>query len=924
MPPAPELPCPFRNCGRKFYNSSGRTQHVNVVHRELTPPPNVDERGEEHAFVYHRHPVLTGKPCDDHGNNLPQYSPPVPEAPKTAPGSWHPLEDRIAFDFAYHEFVVQKGSEGSTNQALDIWAAAVRKHGGEIPWENSKAMYALLDEIQHGSCSWNSLKMRWNGPLPENPPKWMTETYELCLRDSRKLLHQQLRTPDFKGKTRYVAFRQFDEQGNRVWSDLMSSDWAWKQANQIAADHPNDAPGATFIPIVAGSDKTTVSVATGHQMFHPVYMGPGSITNTARRAHGNGMLPVGFLPIPKVTSHEQKDPEFAKFARQLYHTCLALIFEPLKPGMTEPEIVRCPDGHLRRVFYGLGPYIADYPEQVYLAGIVQGWCPKCDANPKALDAKGALRRSHQKTDILMEFFDTGVLWSDFGVRCDYKPFTYHFPRADIHELLSPDLLHQVIKGTFKDHIVTWVYEYLVATEGEAAAKAKQADIDRRISVVPIYPGLRRFPEGRNFEQWTGNDSKALMKVYLACIVGYVPARMVQCLSAFLDFCYIARQNSLSTADLAKLEDALQRFHELRDVFIDAGVRDSISLPRQHSLVHYARSIRLFGSPNGLCSSITESKHIVAVKKPWRCSSRYHALCQMLRRILREEKLDAARQEFTKQGMMQFSTSVYTEMVQNGWVPEPLEDEDEEELLRDEDDLGPSVGPKVLSSIKLAKTTEPGYPTGLYDLATYIDSLATFPPAFRRFLWSINNPESERPTHTIPIDECPSFSGKIYVYHSAIAHYYAPSDLCGAGGMYHERIRSTPCWQKSFPRRDTVLVEVDEDLLGMRGMVVGRVFLFFSFKFQGQKYSCAFVHWLELHGQDPDSETGLWIVKPEFLGNQPSMAVVEVDCIARGAHLLPIFGNTPIPATLHFSQSLDVFRAFFVNRHIDHHAHQFIY
>ena len=34
----------------------------------------------------------------------------------------------------------------------------------------------------------------------------------------------------------------------------------------------------------------------------------------------------------------------------------------------------------------------------------------------------------------------------------------------------------------------------------------------RIALVPPYPGLRRFKQGRNFQQWTGNDSKALMKV----------------------------------------------------------------------------------------------------------------------------------------------------------------------------------------------------------------------------------------------------------------------------------------------------------------------------------------------------------------------------------------------------------------------------
>ena len=54
-----------------------------------------------------------------------------------------------------------------------------------------------------------------------------------------------------------------------------------------------------FVPIVAGSDKTTVLVATGHQEYHPIYVSVRNLTNTARRAHRNGVLPVAFLPIPK-------------------------------------------------------------------------------------------------------------------------------------------------------------------------------------------------------------------------------------------------------------------------------------------------------------------------------------------------------------------------------------------------------------------------------------------------------------------------------------------------------------------------------------------------------------------------------------------------------------------------------------------------
>ena len=34
----------------------------------------------------------------------------------------------------------------------------------------------------------------------------------------------------------------------------------------------------------------------------------------------------------------------------------------------------------------------------------------------------------------------------------------------------------------------------------------------RIATVTLFAGLRHFPHGHNFKQWTGNDSKALMKV----------------------------------------------------------------------------------------------------------------------------------------------------------------------------------------------------------------------------------------------------------------------------------------------------------------------------------------------------------------------------------------------------------------------------
>ncbi|KAN0134193.1 hypothetical protein V8E53_007965, partial [Lactarius tabidus] len=441
---------------------------------------------------------------------------------------------------------------------------------------------------------------------------------------------------------------------------------------------------------------------------------------------------------------QRKWPEYQIFCRQLYHSCLELlVFAPLKPYMTKPRIMKCPDGHFRRTIFSLGPYIADYPEQVWLTGIVSNWCPKCDVLPRNLDGAESHRRSHEKTDILINTYNPRVLWDDFGVRHNIVPFTYFFPHADIHELLAPDLLHHLIKGVFKDHLVDWVMEYLYVTHGEKKSLEIIEDIDRRISAVPPFSGLHRFPDGRDYQQWTGDDSKVLMKVFLAAIAGYVPSIMVRSIATFMDACYIAWRNAIDSSSLEHLRGAVETFHQLHSVFIETGVRTAISMPCQHALKHFYHAIHLFRSPNGLCSSITESKHIEKVKKPWRRSSQYQALTQMLRMLQHMDKMSALHQHFEGSGMLQgfcFDDSVSVEP----------EDEDESAISGEPLDMSEF-------DVQLAAKSQPNYPSQLHPLAAYINQ-PKFPLVFTQFLYKYCH--STEQIVPLTIEECPVFDSAI--------------------------------------------------------------------------------------------------------------------------------------------------------------------
>jgi hypothetical protein len=114
-----------------------------------------------------------------------------------------------------------------------MWLSSTLRAGGRpshVPWRNAEEMYSTIDQIQQGSVPWNTIKFRYQMPTMSTSPQWMQQTYELCYHNVRLLLQTQLANPAFKNHFDYAAYQEFNSNGDCVFSNFMSGEWAWNQS----------------------------------------------------------------------------------------------------------------------------------------------------------------------------------------------------------------------------------------------------------------------------------------------------------------------------------------------------------------------------------------------------------------------------------------------------------------------------------------------------------------------------------------------------------------------------------------------------------------------------------------------------------------------------------------------------------------------
>jgi len=327
------------------------------------------------------------------------------------------------------------------------------------------------------------------------------------------------------------------------------------------------------------SDQRHLSNCSGDKKAWLVYLTLGNRPATRRNRPGSfAVLLLALLPVPPKLTKSSADHLQRKINADKLRGVFKLLFEPLQNAALQGVNIDYADGKVRRCFPILSAWIADHMENVALDGIKSNVCPKYEVLPGELgtDTNNLRARDYaryERCERESPSDDSRTRFETLGIDLEKNVF-HRLHRVSVPGLHKPDLLHTVYLGLFK-HLMDWISGFL-------KKHARLQAFDTTWNALPPYPGFFVHKKAyREVTQWQGKEMMNLGR----CLLGVLAVALRQpdsrqvitfkhaqdCVRALVDFNMMAQYRSHTRETIAYMEEYLDRFHRMKDIFLEFRV-----------------------------------------------------------------------------------------------------------------------------------------------------------------------------------------------------------------------------------------------------------------------------------------------------------------------------------------------------------------